>query len=89
MTEPTPKTARAAPPPELTTDAFAALLPARGALLGLDLGSKTIGLALSDIGRMIASGLVTIERTKFKIDAAELMSLVERHRSVDSSSACR
>ena len=80
MTEPTPKPARATPPPDLTTEAFAALLPARGALLGLDLGSKTIGLALSDIGRMIASGLVTIERTKFKTDAAELMSLVERHR---------
>jgi putative Holliday junction resolvase len=80
MTDQPTKPPRAAPPPELTIEAFAAGLPERGALLGLDLGSKTIGIALSDIGRMIASGLVTIERTKFKADAAELLGIVAKHK---------
>lgn len=52
---------------------LAALLPARGALMGLDLGTKTIGLAVSDDGRRVASPLRTIARTKFKADAAELL----------------
>lgn len=41
--------------------------------MGLDLGSKTIGLAISDAGRRIASPLLTIRRTKFKADAATLL----------------
>ena len=44
-------------------------------LIGLDLGTKTIGLALSDPGLMIASPLRTIRRTKFSKDAAELVDL--------------
>ena len=52
---------------------LAALLPARGALMGLDLGTKTIGLAVSDDRRRVASPLRTIARTKFKADAAELL----------------
>ena len=54
-------------------EAFADALPARGALMGLDLGTKTIGLAISDPGRSIASPLLTIARTKFKGDAAALL----------------
>lgn len=49
-------------------------------LLGLDLGEKTIGLALSDVMRMIASPLVTLERTKFAADAATLSSLIDKNR---------
>jgi putative holliday junction resolvase len=48
-------------------------------LIGIDLGTKTIGLALSDVGRMIASSLETIERAKFKADAAHLLALTATH----------
>lgn len=46
-----------------------------GALLGVDPGTKTLGLAISDRTRLIASPLETITRTKFKDDAARLLSL--------------
>lgn len=49
-------------------------------VLGLDLGTKTIGLALSDVSLMIASPLVTIARKKFSQDAAELEAVVDRHK---------
>lgn len=45
-------------------------------LLGLDLGEKTIGLALSDPGLSVASPVTTIRRTKFTADAKELLRLV-------------
>ena len=45
-------------------------------LLGLDLGSKTIGLAISDPALMVASPIDTIRRTKFGKDAAELEQLM-------------
>jgi putative Holliday junction resolvase len=60
-------------------EAFRALLPASSRLMGLDLGTKTIGLALSDVTRMIASALETIQRTKFKADAGRLLELVAQH----------
>lgn len=63
----------------LTVEAFAGLTGRTGRLLGLDVGTKTIGLALSDISRMIASGLVTIRRTKFKEDARQLLDLTRQH----------
>jgi putative Holliday junction resolvase len=47
-------------------------------LIGLDLGTKTIGTALSDPGLMIATPLTTIRRTKFGKDAAVLLDLCER-----------
>jgi len=47
-------------------------------LIGLDLGTKTIGTALSDPGLMIATPLRTIRRTKFSKDAAELLDLCEK-----------
>jgi putative holliday junction resolvase len=58
---------------DLTLEALAATLPAEGALMGLDLGTKTIGLAISDPGRRIASPLLTIGRTKFRADAEALL----------------
>jgi putative Holliday junction resolvase len=59
---------------------LAALLPPRGALIALDLGTKTIGLALSDDGRRIASPLKTIARTKFKADSATLLAIAEERK---------
>jgi putative Holliday junction resolvase len=48
-------------------------------LLGLDVGTKTIGLALSDVMRQIATPLETIRRTKFKADAERLLTLAKEH----------
>ena len=47
----------------------------RGALIGLDLGSKTIGVATSDPDRRVATPVETITRKKFAIDAACLLAL--------------
>ena len=55
---------------------FAAALPRTGAVLGLDLGTKTIGVAVSDLRRQVASPLRTIRREKFTLDAAELLKIV-------------
>ncbi len=48
-------------------------------VLGLDLGTKTIGLALSDVSRTIATPLSTIIRKKFTQDAEALLALVAKH----------
>lgn len=45
-------------------------------LLGLDLGSKTIGLALSDVMRTIATPMETLKRTKFTKDAEQLITII-------------
>lgn len=55
-------------------------LPAHARLLGLDLGSKTIGLALSDVERQIATPLETIQRVKFGLDAAALLKIAGKHQ---------
>lgn len=55
-----------------------ALLPG-ARLLGLDIGSKTIGLALSDTRRVIASPLETIRRRRFREDARHLLALIDQH----------
>jgi putative Holliday junction resolvase len=54
-------------------DAFAAALPPTGALVGLDLGTKTIGVAVSDPGRRIATPRLLIHRKKFAADAAAVL----------------
>lgn len=59
--------------PMLDLPDFAAALPRAGALLGLDPGEKRIGVAVSDAGRLIASSLKTIARTKFAADAAAIL----------------
>jgi putative Holliday junction resolvase len=59
-------------------EALAGILPARAALLGLDLGTKTIGVALSDPERRIATPLETIRRTKFTADATALLAAAAR-----------
>ena len=48
-------------------------------LLGLDVGTKTVGLALSDVMRQIATPLETIRWTKFTADAARLLQLAKEH----------
>src|SRR5579862_2989653 len=58
----------------------ASLLPARGALIGLDLGTKTIGVAVSDPDRRLAAPVETIARRRFKLDAERVLELAaERH----------
>jgi putative pre-16S rRNA nuclease len=61
--------------PALSLEDFIAALPTNSRLIGLDLGTKTIGLALSDIGRGIASPMETIRRKKFTIDAEKLLEI--------------
>jgi putative Holliday junction resolvase len=53
----------------------AELLPPRGALIGLDLGTKTIGVAVCDPDRRLATGVETIERKNFTADAARVLAL--------------
>jgi putative Holliday junction resolvase len=55
-------------------------LPDYARLMGLDLGTKTIGLALSDVQRQIASPMETIRREKFGVDAAALLKIAEKHQ---------
>ena len=54
---------------------LAAALPRTGALAGLDLGTKTIGVAVSDGLRRVASPLTVIRREKFTLDAAALLQI--------------
>ncbi|MBT2185693.1 Holliday junction resolvase RuvX [Sphingobium nicotianae] len=60
------------------TAAFAAALPQGGRLLGLDLGTQTIGLALCDAGWSIASPAHTHKRGKFGADKAALSELITK-----------
>lgn len=55
--------------------AFAAALPPAGGLVGLDLGTRTIGVAVSDGLRQVASPLMTLKRVKFTQDAAAILDL--------------
>jgi putative Holliday junction resolvase len=56
---------------------FAAALPRPGALAGLDLGTRTIGVAVSDAWRSVASPLETIRRAKFTADAIALETVLQ------------
>ncbi len=55
---------------------------ARGALLGLDLGTKTIGVAVSDPDRKLATGVETIARKNFTVDAERLLALATERKIV-------
>ena len=61
---------------------LATALPRTGALAGLDLGTKTLGVAVSDGRRSIATPLRTIRREKFTLDAAELLRIVAEREIV-------
>src|SRR3981081_1553019 len=56
--------------------------PQRGALIGLDLGTKTIGVAVSDPDRRLAPGVETIQRKAFKPDAARLLAIAGERNAV-------
>jgi putative holliday junction resolvase len=56
-------------------------LPPTGALLGLDLGEKTIGVAVSDATRTIASPLELIRKTRFTDEAERLFKLMDERRA--------
>ncbi|QRZ13403.1 Holliday junction resolvase RuvX [Paracoccus methylovorus] len=58
-------------------ESFVAALPRAGAVAGLDLGTKTIGVAVSDGLRSVASPLTVIRRTKFTADAQALLKIVQ------------
>jgi len=64
--------------PTQTLDDIAATT---GPLLGLDPGTKTLGLAISDRTRLIATPLKTIRRTKFTPDAAELLEIYDSNEA--------
>jgi RNAse H-fold protein YqgF len=57
-----------------------ALLPRYSALIGLDLGEKTIGVAVSDVTRMVASPLELIRKTKFTNEANRLFALIDERQ---------
>ncbi len=62
----------------LDLEDLAAILPAKARLIGVDLGTKTIGLALSDVERRIATPLVTLSRTQFSRDAQALSAQIRK-----------
>ncbi len=60
----------------------AAHLPARGVLIGLDLGTKTIGVAASDPDRKLATGVETVARKTFTVDARRVLALAAERSAV-------
>lgn len=61
----------------LSLDALAAGLPVSSRLIGLDPGSKTVGVALSDLSRMVASPAENLKRGNFRDLAARLEALIK------------
>jgi putative Holliday junction resolvase len=57
------------------------VLPGRGALIGLDLGSKTVGVAASDPERRLATGIETVRRKNFAADAARILALAAERKA--------
>jgi putative Holliday junction resolvase len=68
--------------PVLDIEAFAAALPEYGPLVGLDPGEKTLGVAVSDVTRTVASPLALIEKTKFTQDAEALFKLMDSRGAI-------
>jgi putative Holliday junction resolvase len=62
-------------------DELASGLPNARPLIGLDVGTKTIGVAVSDLSRRIASPRETIRRGKFAADAARLSAIAEEEKA--------
>jgi putative Holliday junction resolvase len=60
----------------------AAHIEPRGSLIGLDVGTKTIGVAVSDPDRRLATGVETIRRKNFALDAARILQLADERRAV-------
>lgn len=70
------------PAPVIPLAQAAAHWQPRGALIGLDLGSKTIGVASCDPDRRVATGVETIARKSFAADAARVLALAAERRAV-------
>src|SRR3569623_3820753 len=70
------------PMPVLPLSDLAVAMPPRGGLIGLDLGTKTIGVAASDPDRRLATGVTTVARTAFSADAAKLLALAAERSAV-------
>ena len=64
----------------LTIEALAEALAPRIAIAGLDLGTKTIGLSVSDLGRRFATPRTVIKRQKFTLDAEVLLAFAEKEK---------
>src|SRR5215831_7239691 len=58
-----------------------AVLPPRGVLIGLDFGTKTIGVAASDPDRRVAAPVETISRQRFNLDARRILDLAAERRA--------
>jgi putative Holliday junction resolvase len=76
MTRPAGSAGRA---PILGPEDFLRSLATGARLMGLDVGTRTLGLALSDVTRTIASGFTTLRRSKFAGDAGRLLELAKEH----------
>jgi len=70
------------PAPVLPLVEVAAYWPPRGPLIGIDLGTKTIGVAASDPDRRLAAAVETIARKNFLSDTARLLALAHERRAV-------
>lgn len=68
--------------PVLDIEDFAAALPQYAPVVGLDPGEKTIGVAVSDVTRTVASPLALIEKTKFSKDAEQLFKLMDSRGAI-------
>jgi putative Holliday junction resolvase len=68
--------------PVLDIEDFAAALPQYAPIVGLDPGEKTIGVAVSDVTRTVASPLALIEKTKFSKDAEALFKLMDSRGAI-------
>ena len=68
------------PAPIIAVADAPAHLPPRGSLLGLDVGTKTIGVATSDADRRLATGVETIARKTFTEDAKRVLALAAERR---------
>jgi len=68
--------------PVLDIEDFAAALPQYAPVVGLDPGEKTIGVAVSDVTRTVASPLALIEKTKFTQDAEQLFKLMDSRGAI-------
>jgi putative Holliday junction resolvase len=65
----------------ITVEDLSTRLPARARIMGLDLGTKTIGVAVSDLERSIATPVETIRRQKFSVDVARLLDLAKHQQA--------
>ena len=67
--------------PVLSLAQAVTVLPPRGVLIGLDFGSKTIGVAASDPDRRVAAPVETVSRERFNLDARRILDLAAERRA--------